>query len=270
MQYDDFGLEAYPKRFTRIKNRSGMPTHPGPLTRNTVTAEHPALPPIQIKTALIDSYSLSRDCIISATRALCNDITFVPFGTIRECMTYDGHDLDLVIYYSHDEAHVVAVPYQEITTLRQAFSGTPIIVMSDAKQTLQSSFVRDVIRSGARGFILTRTIEMPVVSAAIRYVKEGGTVFPVETFLTDGSDYAPPTSHAPLPCSLTSRQMAVLSLLRQGKANKLIAHDLRMSESTVKVHIRNIMRKMGATNRTQAVYNYNQIGDGPSAKTPQI
>ncbi len=42
--------------------------------------------------------------------------------------------------------------------------------------------------------------------------------------------------------------------LKQGKANKIIAHELGMSESTVKVHVRNIMRKMGATNRTQAAY----------------
>jgi DNA-binding NarL/FixJ family response regulator len=42
--------------------------------------------------------------------------------------------------------------------------------------------------------------------------------------------------------------------LQQGKANKIIAYELGMSESTVKVHVRNIMRKMGATNRTQVAY----------------
>jgi DNA-binding NarL/FixJ family response regulator len=54
---------------------------------------------------------------------------------------------------------------------------------------------------------------------------------------------------------LTARQKAVLAQLQQGKANKIIAHELGMSESTAKVHIRNIMRKMGATNRTQAAFN---------------
>jgi DNA-binding NarL/FixJ family response regulator len=39
-----------------------------------------------------------------------------------------------------------------------------------------------------------------------------------------------------------------------GKPNKIIAYELGMSESTVKVHVRNIMQKMGATNRTQAAY----------------
>jgi DNA-binding NarL/FixJ family response regulator len=51
----------------------------------------------------------------------------------------------------------------------------------------------------------------------------------------------------------------VLTHLRQGKANKIIAYELGMKESTVKVHVRNIMRKMGATNRTQAVYKAQQF-----------
>lgn len=53
---------------------------------------------------------------------------------------------------------------------------------------------------------------------------------------------------------MSPRQRDVFSHLRQGKANKVIAYELGVSESTVKVHIRNIMRKIGATNRTQAVY----------------
>jgi DNA-binding NarL/FixJ family response regulator len=52
---------------------------------------------------------------------------------------------------------------------------------------------------------------------------------------------------------LTPRQLEVLDRLREGKPNKLIARDLNMTEATVKVHVRQIMRKLGATNRTQAV-----------------
>ena len=56
------------------------------------------------------------------------------------------------------------------------------------------------------------------------------------------------------PAKLTVRQGDVMEQLQLGKANKIIAFDLGMSESTVKVHVRNIMRKMGATNRTQAAF----------------
>ena len=43
----------------------------------------------------------------------------------------------------------------------------------------------------------------------------------------------------------------MLQALKQGKANKLIAHELNMREGTVKVHVRNIMRKLHAKNRTE-------------------
>jgi hypothetical protein len=45
-----------------------------------------------------------------------------------------------------------------------------------------------------------------------------------------------------------------LDCLRRAMANKLIAYELTMCESTVKVHIRNIMKKLKATNRTKVVY----------------
>jgi two-component system nitrate/nitrite response regulator NarL len=52
--------------------------------------------------------------------------------------------------------------------------------------------------------------------------------------------------------SLTSKQEEVFNLLRQGQTNKLIARKLGMSEATVKVHVRRIIRRFGVTNRTQA------------------
>lgn len=58
--------------------------------------------------------------------------------------------------------------------------------------------------------------------------------------------------------SFTARQSAVAEGLRRGKANKIIAYELNLCESTVKVHIRNIMKKLGATNRTEVAY---KIGD---------
>jgi DNA-binding NarL/FixJ family response regulator len=51
--------------------------------------------------------------------------------------------------------------------------------------------------------------------------------------------------------SLTARQKAVLELLSRGETNKVIARRLGMREGTVKVHVRQIMRKFGVTNRTR-------------------
>ena len=52
----------------------------------------------------------------------------------------------------------------------------------------------------------------------------------------------------------TRRQSQILDCLRRGMANKLIAYELNMRENTVKVHIRDIMKKLNATNRARALY----------------
>ena len=58
--------------------------------------------------------------------------------------------------------------------------------------------------------------------------------------------------------------MDVLKLLEQGKSNKVIAYELGVEESTVKVHVRHIMKKLNATNRTHAAFLVHRgAGTGP-------
>ena len=213
--------------------------------------------------ALIDSFALTRHCLIVATSTIDEDITFTSFNSIRDCITATESDWDVIIYYAHEKALIERLINQEVTALRQAYIDHPVIVLLDT-QTPHSALVRDVLRAGARGLILARTIDMSTVPAAVRYVAAGGIVVPVDVILTD--TFMPTESAVRLPqgMDLTSRQLNVFACLRQGKANKIIAHELQMSESTVKVHVRNIMRKMGATNRTQAVYNARKLGENPA------
>jgi hypothetical protein len=58
--------------------------------------------------------------------------------------------------------------------------------------------------------------------------------------------------------------MTVVESLRQGKPNKIIAYELNLCESTVKVHVRNIMKKLRAKNRTEVAFLMNGVGDKPS------
>ena len=57
----------------------------------------------------------------------------------------------------------------------------------------------------------------------------------------------------------------MVKALCQGKANKIIAYELEMKESTVKVHVRNIMKKLKAKNRTEVAYITNQL-TGPNCE----
>ena len=52
------------------------------------------------------------------------------------------------------------------------------------------------------------------------------------------------------PSSLSGRELEILRHLASGQANKVIANDLHITEATVKVHVKGILRKIGATNRT--------------------
>ena len=96
-------------------------------------------------------------------------------------------------------------------------------------------------------------------------VKAGGTFVPASSLLS-----AYQRSRAPVGPQIqfnnlfTARQVAVVEALRLGKANKTIAFELNMCESTVKVHVRNIMKLLKAQNRTQVAYLVEQLmkGDG--------
>ncbi|SMH47385.1 response regulator transcription factor [Azospirillum agricola] len=136
----------------------------------------------------------------------------------------------------------------------------PLIVLAEYEDTADALAL---FRLGARGYIATN-LGLSVAVEAVRLVGNGGTFIPpaflgrlmqdpLPGFPPGGGAVAPSGDEAP-PGDLTPRQIAVLSCLREGKANKIIAHELGMRESTVKVHVRNILRKLGATNRTQAVY----------------
>jgi DNA-binding NarL/FixJ family response regulator len=52
---------------------------------------------------------------------------------------------------------------------------------------------------------------------------------------------------------LTNRELEILTLLAEGKSNKLIARELNISEGTVKTHVKSILEKLDATSRTEAV-----------------
>ena len=65
-----------------------------------------------------------------------------------------------------------------------------------------------------------------------------------------------------------SNGAAVVEALQRGKPNKIMAYELKMRESTVKVHVRNIMKKLHTTNRTEVAYKTNLLlnaNKGPEA-----
>jgi DNA-binding NarL/FixJ family response regulator len=121
-----------------------------------------------------------------------------------------------------------------------------LVILSDMES---HAIAWDALKNGARGYL---TLEQPLNLAfeGLRLVLAGGTIAPraigVSAPCANRSDVSEAT--------FTTRELEVLDALCMGRSNKIIGHDLNMCENTVKVHVRNIMRKLNAKNRTEVAY----------------
>jgi DNA-binding NarL/FixJ family response regulator len=139
----------------------------------------------------------------------------------------------------------------QLTRLQAEGVGVPVVVMSD---TEDPELVMAMMDKGANGF-MPADISLEVAAHALRLVAAGGQYFPAGSLLAARKLMVERETSVPGPRGMfTRRQVAVIDALRKGKANKIIAYELNMCESTVKVHVRNIMKKLNAKNRTEVAY----------------
>lgn len=144
---------------------------------------------------------------------------------------------------------------EQISRLVMEFE-RPVIVLGDSTELSQ---VMKVLEVGASGYI-PASCNLDVLGEAIALARAGGVFVPARIVTAMRGIIEQPTGQRrPLESMFTDRQISVVDALRRGKANKIIAHELNLRESTVKVHIRNIMKKLKASNRTEAAYKLNEI-----------
>ena len=143
---------------------------------------------------------------------------------------------------------------QEIADIAAAAAPDPVIVLAQSEEVEAMLAALD---AGARGYV-PASVGIDMVYEASRLASVGGIFVPTASALTLRDAFRPqPTQAEPLPGRFTPRQAAVAVALRCGKANKIIAYELNMRESTVKIHVRSILKKLGATNRTEAAFKLN-------------
>jgi DNA-binding NarL/FixJ family response regulator len=137
--------------------------------------------------------------------------------------------------------------FEYLLELRRDWPGIPVLVLS---ATHDRATIESALNMGAMGFI-PKTANAQLLLGAMRLVLAGGVYVPTESNGYDGLRPRPVTKPSEL--GLTLRQADVLTLLVQGKPNKLICRDLRLSEGTVKVHVSAILRALNVHTRTQVV-----------------
>lgn len=124
-----------------------------------------------------------------------------------------------------------------------------IVEFADAKIIVLTTYSGDVqiiraLKAGAQGYLLKGLLRKELLDT-IRAVYAGKKRISPEV-ASQVAEYAADSS-------LTTREIEVLRFVAQGNANKLIADRLAISEDTVKAHVRNILSKLGANDRTHAV-----------------
>lgn len=192
--------------------------------------------------AIVDSRIFLAECMRQCMQATFGSFQILTFSDIGECQATLGKaSPKLVLVSVADSGRDVANTLQLVS---QSLPNVPIVVLAGRND---ADLARAAIRHGAKGFIPVTT-RFRIVLEAVRFVLSGGTYVPTEClFATNGSAaQANPSQNA-----LTTRELSVVRAIQQGKPNKIIAYELNMCESTVKVHLRNIMKKLGAKNRTE-------------------
>ena len=136
--------------------------------------------------------------------------------------------------------------------IRRELPETEVIALTSV---LEDEKVIGAVRAGAIGYLLKDT-EADDLRRAIKAAADGQVQLSPKAAARLMREVRAPDS----PEALTERETDVLRLLAQGKSNKEIAHQLSLSEKTVKTHVSNILAKLGVPSRTQAALYAVRIG----------
>jgi DNA-binding NarL/FixJ family response regulator len=150
--------------------------------------------------------------------------------------------------------------FSALAHLRGSHPQLPVIVVS---ATDDPRTVRQALAFGAQGFV-SKSADAISIGEHVRAVLRGEVVAPTGLWRDEeiAAD-AGALDVAQRMAQLTPQQFRVFAMLCSGRLNKQIAHDLQITEATVKAHMTVILRKLGAANRTQAALLAGRLARDP-------
>ncbi len=207
-----------------------------------------------------DDHVLFREGLRRLLEQLKDGSVFVEASNFDEMLDLCGGDekFDLIL----TDLRMPGWPgFSGIQALREKQPEAKVVVVSASEAHHD---VRDALEHGSAGYI-PKSSSVKIMLSALDLIFSGGVYVP-PTVLREGTSAAesgearnamPPADPA-LEQLLTQRQREVLDRLREGKSNKQIAHELGLSEGTVKIHMTAIFKSLGVRNRTQAAMAFPQ------------
>lgn len=158
-----------------------------------------------------------------------------------------------------------------IETTRLLTQELPAIKVLVLTSSLEQETINRALQAGAAGYLL-KNLEAEALCRSIKSTASGQVLLSpqVAALFTRPQTFADhATPPVPNPNILTVREKDVLRWLAQGKTNKEIAYNLKLSEKTVKIHVSIILAKLNMQSRTQAALQAARMGllDDPLAGT---
>lgn len=208
--------------------------------------------PVQI--LIVDDHPLFREGLKALLGALEPGARISDVGTVAEALALQqaGETPRLVLL----DMNLPGT--QRLDALRQvksAFEAAAVVVVS-ADENPQ--LIRTVIDEGAAGYI-TKTTDPNLTIHALRLVLANGIYLPRVALAASAAQASAAEAAASSVPEFSSRQLAVLKCLLQGKANKVIARELGIAEGTVKAHLWAIYQALGVSSRAQAMYRVHEL-----------
>jgi DNA-binding NarL/FixJ family response regulator len=212
--------------------------------------------------ALIDQSRLRRECLKLALAQHNARWRVLDVPTAHDVLRLAeaGQHFDLLLLGAATSEHI---DLEEIEALRAVLPDTPVVVAAESDNPHRA---RAILKAGTRGFLPT-SLSLKVLMGALDLVMAGGVYVPsslIEAAQPRAGGESGARSEREPWSELTRRQRDVLGLIAQGKSNKLIADALSMSESTVKAHVKQIIKRLRVANRTQAAL----LATGAASRQP--
>ena len=202
---------------------------------------------------VIDRHEFSRGCLGSWLDTLNGEFEVIGVADVRQSLRPGQlQRAGAVILGSGGRSLDHAWLHEQVAALRVQCPELPIVAIVEPADIAEADLLVTTLR--LQGLIPTSS-SMEVVGAALRLVSVGGTYtlrVPLSAQALNGCRSSKPQNLLPNGVKLTPREIGVLELLSQGMPNKIIAHRLSMSQSTVKVHVHSIIGKLKVSNRTEA------------------
>lgn len=197
---------------------------------------------------IVDDHPLFRDALASAIGlAYPKAAIHEADGIAGACAILSAdRTIDLVLL---DLSMQGVVGFDGLVSIRARFPRVPILVVSGHEDP---RIMREALGHGAAGFV-PKAVDKATLTRAIADVLGGGLSIPSALSGPAAGTAPPATKLAERIARLTPQQLRVLLMIRQGKLNKQIAHELQVGDSTVKAHVSEILRKLDVISRTQIV-----------------